>query len=48
MATRFSKALPSDLRYEPMPKRVRADAGGGHLGGGGSGARQGPHETSDT
>src|SRR4051794_15264344 len=28
MATRVSKALPRDLRYEPTPKRVRAQAGG--------------------
>src|ERR1700754_3847487 len=28
MATRISKALPRDLRYEPTPKRVRAELGG--------------------
>jgi uncharacterized protein (DUF427 family) len=28
MATRFSEALPRDLRYEPTPKRVRAQVDG--------------------
>src|SRR4051812_48019932 len=28
MATRISTALPSDLRYEPTPKRVRAEVDG--------------------
>jgi hypothetical protein len=41
MAIRVSQALPRDLRFEPTPKRVRAQLGGG------SGARQAPHETSD-
>jgi uncharacterized protein (DUF427 family) len=28
MAIRFSEAIPDGLRYEPTPKRVRAEAGG--------------------
>ena len=28
MATRYSAALPDDLRYEPSPKRIRAACGG--------------------
>src|SRR3954465_1831387 len=28
MATRVSHALPGDLRFEPTPKRVRAQLGG--------------------
>src|SRR3954467_2882792 len=28
MATRVSQALPGDLRFEPTPKRVRAQLGG--------------------
>ena len=35
MATRYSDALPQGLRYEPTPKRVRAEVAGE--------ARQGAH-----